>query len=533
MSCFSSLRLLLNCTANTCNSGLQRTIDGEFDDYKTGAPSQLGLLSQASTSGKTHAEIIPMSFHLSLQLEQSFSTTPKDSTSLFYLETPLMLGKWALRRVSRGPRPGIISTRKPQHARDTRVSHPQIPSKHLHSSTRRAGITHNVQLHVHRLPRARGLATAAIPNVLVPPLIFVGLLLSLWIWKCFWIVVMQDKLLYLSWLPPLTRSEKIADYERDCRPVEWTEKRIRSLDGTKLAVCEGQIPLGDKATSQKETHSKPKKSVVICYFQGNGGSTPMRLPLLSQFLRTITETSKSHSSAVPNQEDVEYTILALSYRGYWTSSGRATQSGIETDAQAFLNWVSANYGKPNTETQVILWGHSLGAAVAAAATATYLPRRHAQQKHLDKARGGNPLLPIAGLIMEAPTSSIKDMLISLYPQRWLPYRYLWPLSWNSWDIKISMDQLARWRDEIEAGALGTHSRSLPPIFLLSAEKDEVIPEYVPEQLETHAKSLNLEVARKDVPGAMHIEAPLKLDGRTALVDFILKNTSSTRSQKNA
>lgn len=343
---------------------------------------------------------------------------------------------------------------------------------------------------------------------------------------------MQDKLLYLSWLPPLTRSEKIADYEKECRPVEWTEKQIRSLDGTKLAVCEGLIPLRDKAKSQ-EIHTKPRKSVVICYFQGNGGSTPMRLPLLSQFLRTITEASKSHSSAVPSQGEVEYKILALSYRGYWTSSGRATQSGIETDAQAFLNWVSEKYSHPNSDTQVILWGHSLGAAVATAATATYLPRRHAQQQHSDKGSSGNPLLPIAGLIMEAPTSSIKDMLISLYPQKWLPYRYLWPLSWNTWDIKVSMNQLARWRDETELRANGAHPRPLPPLLLLSAEKDEVIPEYVPGELETHAKLLDLEVARKDVLGAMHIEVPLKLDGRKALVDFILRNTSSTPFENRA
>lgn len=338
---------------------------------------------------------------------------------------------------------------------------------------------------------------------------------------------MQDKLLYLSWLPPLTRSETIADYEKECRPVEWTEKQIRSLDGTKLAVCEGRVPLRDDTRLRSEASAKPKRSVVICYFQGNGGSTPMRLPLLSQLLRSIIETAKPNPLVVSGGDDVQYTILALSYRGYWRSSGRATQSGIETDAQAFLNWVSDNYRDPNIETQVILWGHSLGAAVAAAATATYLPRRHAQLRPSDNVRRSKPLLPIAGLVMEAPTSSIKDMLISLYPQRWLPYRYLWPLSWNSWDVKVSMDQLARWRDKIETGEDEAISRSVPPILLLSAEKDEVIPEYVPGELESHAKALNLDIERKNVPGAMHIEAPLKLEGRKTLVDFILRNTTST------
>lgn len=439
-----------------------------------------------------------------------------------------MLGRWILRRVSRGPRPGASSLRIAQHPG---VFHYHLPSKCIPSITKkRVYIGQHVRLSLYQ--QSRGLSTAAIPSVLVPPLIFVGLLVSLWIWKCFWIVVMQDKLLYLSWLPPLTRSENIADYEKECRPVEWTEKQIRSLDGTKLAICEGRIPVRRRAqTSQKEIHAKTKKSVVICYFQGNGGSTPMRLPLLSQFLRSITEMSRWDSSTASTPDDIEFTVVALSYRGYWTSSGRATQSGIEMDAQALLNWVSETYGNSKTETQIILWGHSLGSAVATAATATYMPRQYDQQRTPTNDHSGTPLLPIAGLILEAPTSSIKDMLISLYPQKWLPYRYLWPFSWNTWDIKVSMNQMASWRDEIESGAKCSIPHPLPPILLLVAEKDEVIPEYVPDQLESHAKSLSLDIERKDVLGAMHIEAPLKHDGRKAMVGFILRCTSPTPIDK--
>lgn len=346
---------------------------------------------------------------------------------------------------------------------------------------------------------------------------------------------MQDKLLYLSWLPPLTRSEKIADYEWGCRPVRWTERRIRSLDGTKLAVCEGEMPVRREAqlhvrggsSQQGGAPTGPKKRVVICYFQGNGGSTPMRLPLLSQVLRTIVDMSRSGSSAASARDDTEYTIAAMSYRGYWTSSGRATQSGIQMDAQAFLNWASETFGDSNSETQIILWGHSLGASVTTAACATYLPRRHGQPRTADQKSSSKHLLPIAGLIMEAPTSSIKDMLISLYPQKWLPYRYLWPLSWNTWDANVSMNQLASWRNEAEIEARDSAARSLPPIFLLVAEKDEVVPDYVPSQLQTHAESLKIDIERKDVPGALHIEAPLKLDGRKALVNFIFRCTSPT------
>ncbi|KAJ6072810.1 hypothetical protein N7467_010895 [Penicillium canescens] len=361
---------------------------------------------------------------------------------------------------------------------------------------------------------------------------------------------MQNKLLYISWLPPFTRSEVISDYEVECRPVKWEEKQIRSLDGTKLAVCEGRIPssLKDRGSTpgicasssqNKETVGlKRKRSVVICYFQGNGGSTPMRLPLLSQVLRSITEASKSTDGTTSDSGDTEFTIVTLSYRGYWTSSGRATQSGIEMDAQAFLDWVSKTYAAPDTHLELVLWGHSLGAAVASTATATYLLRHEDRSKSSSETSSGRPLPPISRLILEAPTSSIKDMLIALYPQKWLPYRYMWPFSWNTWNIMAKMSEMAMWRDHgnslagsesFVSGAMNLPPRSIPPIFLLAAEKDEVIPAYVPDQLEKQAKSLGMPVYRKDVLGAMHTEGPLKLDGRKAMVQFILHGTPIPKS----
>ncbi|KOS44396.1 hypothetical protein ACN38_g4727 [Penicillium nordicum] len=451
-----------------------------------------------------------------------------------------MLAHCVLRRAVRGSTPKVISTRSWQPSPSPYNNVRSNGINGIHSIARkRPSVAQNVQSNI----QSRGLITAAIPTFAVPPLMFIGLLLGLWTWKCFWIIVMQNKLLYLSWLPPFTRSEVISDYEAECRPVRWEEKQIRSLDGTKLAVCEGHIPVPREAQDsvsnagalrnqdQEREIPKRKKTVVICYFQGNGGSTPMRLPILSQVLRAIAETSRSTSYPIYGPEVSQYTIAALSYRGYWTSSGRATQSGIEMDAQAFLSWISETYASPETDLEIVIWGHSLGAAVASSAVSTYIPRQHEAQTSSDTSNN-RPLAPISRLILEAPTSSIKDMLISLYPQKWLPYRYLWPFSWNTWDIKAKMKQMATWRDQPgsripDSGATASIPRSLAPIFLLSAEKDEVIPPYVPDQLEQHAKSLGLEIERKDVLGAMHIEAPLKLDGRKALVQFILSGTHNT------
>lgn len=382
-------------------------------------------------------------------------------------------------------------------------------SSQMHSATRK-----RPSIHRDRAVRKkalqfglRSLFTESIPPFLLPPAIFIGLLLGLWTWKCVWIIIMQNKLLYLSWLPPFSRSDKISEYESECRPVQWEEHRIRSLDGTRLTVCQGHIP----ATGNYERHAPARKeeSVVICYFQGNGGSTPLRLPLLSQVLRALP------ADATPNRTN--YTVLALSYRGYWTSSGRATQSGIEADAQAFLMWVSRTF----SPCQIVLWGHSLGSAVAAS---VLLENMASPKGRL--CSGDEPVAPIQGLIMEAPISNIKDMLISLYPQKWLPYRYLWPFSWNSWCNYTNLERLAslRSQNDYNRGTSQSKERNIPPILILSAQKDEVIPPNVADQLEHKGMSLGLDIQRQDILGAMHTEIPVKAEGRNALVDFICKTT---------
>ncbi|KAL4901712.1 Alpha/Beta hydrolase protein [Aspergillus multicolor] len=385
--------------------------------------------------------------------------------------------------------------------------------------SRKGLVVKNVQHPQPNRVQRRSFLTGSIPSILIPPTIFIGLLLTLWTWKCFWIVMLQDKLLYLSWLPPLSRSEKIEDYKREFRGVAWSETSIRSEDGTRLAVCEGRLPscassvrkIGDGGIGAAK--KKRKIKVVICYFQGNGGSTPLRLPLLSLVMKAIQESSSSSSVTDGTEHEYEYIITALSYRGYWKSSGRATQRGIEADAQAFLDWVHDSNTEEGHDLRIVLWGHSLGAAVASSALAKRL------STSTETEPTGVKRDNVAGLILEAPISSIKDMLIALYPQKWLPYRYLHPFSWNTWDVAGNLERLAQHHKSFsETGT--ANGGEVPPILLLSAENDEVIPLWVAEQLEAKGKDLGLDIERMNVQGAMHIEAPLKVEGRGKLVGFI-------------
>lgn len=104
----------------------------------------------------------------------------------------------------------------------------------------------------------------------------------------------------------------------------------------------------------------------------------------------------------------DITLVALSYRGYLTSKGRPTEAGIQLDAQALIAWAQNFYGE---DVDLVLWGQSLGAGVAAQACVQYLQDRTPGLK-----------ANILGLILETPFVSIRRMLAALYPERWVPYR---------------------------------------------------------------------------------------------------------------
>ena len=307
--------------------------------------------------------------------------------------------------------------------------------------------------------------------MLIPPVVFTGLLVVLWAYKCMMTVIFQNRIIYMPYMPPFARSEEIADYAARCTPVQWREEKIRSIDGTKISLCVGAMPAPQTAV---------KQSAVICYFQGNGSSSPPRLPLLSQVMKLV------HTPG-----DMECTIIALSYRGYWHSYGRASQRGIELDAQAMLKWVADQYPR---NTQLILWGQSIGAGIASTAAAHHI--------------AGNTAPSIAGLIMETPFTSITSMLLALYPQKWLPYRYLSPFLRNHWDSEVALRSIAK-----------TSNKRLR-LLLMPASRDEVVPPEEIQKLERICKDLGLDYERRNVLGALHTEATARIEGQKGVADFV-------------
>ena len=333
-------------------------------------------------------------------------------------------------------------------------------------------------IHQHR----RSFLTS-LPAVLVPPVVFAGLLLALWTYKVIMTIVFQEKILYMSYMPPQTRSEKIEHYAATCRPVEWEEVRIKSLDRTNVSLGVGSIP-------PSPAPQAPTGEVVICYFHGNGGSLPPRLPLLSNTLKLLQSRMGEH---------VRFTTVALSYRGYWTSSGRATEPGIRLDAQATLQWVKDNH----PHASVVLWGQSLGAGVACAAAEHHLSQKDNQ--------------PLQGLILETPFTSVSSMLLALYPEKWLPYRYLSRFLRSHWDSSVALRRIA-----------SAQACRRPEVLLIAATRDEIVPPEESEKLQKVCEEASLGFRRVNVIGALHNEATTRREGQEAIAKFVQDQCGSKR-----
>jgi pimeloyl-ACP methyl ester carboxylesterase len=179
-----------------------------------------------------------------------------------------------------------------------------------------------------------------------------------------------------------------------------------------------------------------------------------------------------------------YIIVCVSYRGYWTSKGRPSEKGIAKDAEAALQWIKFQQeGKQHSSTQhvsIILWGQSIGAAVAA-----NLAAREGLFTEEFKLRR---------LVLETPFISAREMLATIYPQRWLPYRYLWPFLWNCLDTRSALEEIS-WQ----------FPKSPPDIVILEAGKDELVPKLHGDALEKTCISVGLVVRRHVTRGALHSE----------------------------
>lgn len=120
---------------------------------------------------------------------------------------------------------------------------------------------------------------------------------------------------------------------------------------------------------------------VVLFFHGNAGNISHRLDSLKIF------------------NDLKLSTLIFDYRGYGRSDGKVSEQGTYRDAEAAWRYLTEQRGIP--ASQIILFGRSLGAAVAAHLALQKRP---------------------AGLIIESGFVSVPELAAQLYP--WLPARWL-------------------------------------------------------------------------------------------------------------
>jgi fermentation-respiration switch protein FrsA (DUF1100 family) len=112
------------------------------------------------------------------------------------------------------------------------------------------------------------------------------------------------------------------------------------------------------------------------------------------------------------------------------------------------------------ETKVIWYGHSLGASIATCLLSSLSRHRQADTEDINSER----TIRCDALIFENGFSSIKDMVRTLYPQRFLPYYHLTPFVLDNWDVLGSLDKSTG----------GTALARVPKLFI-SSERDEMVP----------------------------------------------------------
>ena len=173
------------------------------------------------------------------------------------------------------------------------------------------------------------------------------------------------------------------------------ERILQTADGERLIAWYGKARPGQP---------------TLLYFHGNGGGLVDRAPRIERFMQA------------------GYGVYMMAYRGYSGSSGRPTEAANVADAKLAYDTLVAEGVPPQ---RIILYGESLGTGVATQVAAAR---------------------PAAGLILDAPYTSIADVGAASYP--FLPVRL----------VLVDRYDTQRYIRDVHM-----------PLLILNGEKDRVIP----------------------------------------------------------
>src|SRR5215470_8087351 len=164
-------------------------------------------------------------------------------------------------------------------------------------------------------------------------------------------------------------------------------------------------------------HVPPREGQpIFLYFHGYGGSLRWRD---ERFRALITDRSG---------------LVALSYRGYGGSSGRPTETGLIEDAATAYSFAVARY----PAERIVLWGESLGSALAIAIAAEK---------------------PVGRLVLEAPFTSAADVGALHY-----------------WFVPVRIMMKDQFRSDLRVGKVAA------PVLVVHGENDAIVPLTLGERL---------------------------------------------------
>ena len=195
------------------------------------------------------------------------------------------------------------------------------------------------------------------------------------------------------------------------RSLQYFPERRRTAPRTVGLLQAEEVVLNtDDGEQVVVWHVPPREGYsVFLYFHGNGGALRWR----SERFRALIADGSG--------------LVALSYRGYGGSSGRPTEKGLLADATAAYAFAIARY----PAKRIVLWGESLGSAVALALAAEK---------------------PVGRVILEAPFTSAADV----------GTRFCWFAP-----VRLLMKD--QFRSDLRASLVTA------PVLVVHGEKDAVIP----------------------------------------------------------
>jgi fermentation-respiration switch protein FrsA (DUF1100 family) len=150
--------------------------------------------------------------------------------------------------------------------------------------------------------------------------------------------LLQRKLIYLPLRESVSALETGLPAEQ-IRDVQVTTEDGLTLRGW-LILADGALPA---PTAHREALASDERPLII-YFAGNGGHRAYRLPEIDQFINLGCH------------------VLYFDYRGYADNPGSPTEADFARDARTVWQYATGELAVP--PARIVLWGESLGGAVA-------------------------------------------------------------------------------------------------------------------------------------------------------------------------